>query len=484
MTTSLSVESSAGLRPRVANFPPYSTSAGLEAVELAASAGLVLDPWQAAVLVDALGERPGGMWSAFEVGVVVARQNGKGAIIEARELAGLFLFGEQLILHSAHEFKTAQEAFRRITGWIEGSDDLRKRVKRVTNANGDEGIELRTGARLRFVARSKGSGRGFSGDCNILDEAYALTAEQLAALMPTMSARPNPQIWYTSTPPLEAATQLVEIRKRGTAGARRMAYFEWSPPEDFRPTPKGEPATDADREMWVACNPAMGIRISEEFVEQERASLPDEEFARERLGVWPPSADGQWQVVPEDAWRDRVDLGSQLLDPVAFAAEVSVDRKHAAIGVAGLRADGSLHVEVVCHRTGTSWVADEAVKLQAKWKSCAFVVNDAGPAGSMIAALEAAGVVVTKAGPRDVGQACGQFYDGVCGDEPNIWHLDQGMLTAALAGALKRPLGDAWAWDRKGVSVDISPLMAATLALWGYATRPQEEQQAPFFAWA
>ena len=38
-------------------------------------------------------ERADGNWSAFEVGVNVPRQNGKGGIIEARELAGLFLLG-------------------------------------------------------------------------------------------------------------------------------------------------------------------------------------------------------------------------------------------------------------------------------------------------------------------------------------------------------------------------------------------------------
>ena len=117
----------------------------------------------------------------------------------ARELAGLFLFGEQLILHSAHEFKTAAEAFRRVLALVEGSDDLRRHVKKVRTSHGDEGIELMTGQRLRFVARSTGSGRGFSGDCVILDEAYKLPREALGALLPTLSARPNPQLWYTSS---------------------------------------------------------------------------------------------------------------------------------------------------------------------------------------------------------------------------------------------------------------------------------------------
>ena len=79
------------------------------------------------------------------------RQNGKGAVLEARELAGLFLFKEQLILHCAHEMKTANEAFRRILDLIDGTPDLRRQVLRIMRSKGEEGIELRTGQRLRFV---------------------------------------------------------------------------------------------------------------------------------------------------------------------------------------------------------------------------------------------------------------------------------------------------------------------------------------------
>ena len=76
---------------------------------------------------------------------------------------------------------------------------MRKRVKTVTRSHGDEGVELTTGQRLRFVARSRSSGRGFTGDCVILDEAFNLNAEDMAALLPTLAARPNPQVWYASS---------------------------------------------------------------------------------------------------------------------------------------------------------------------------------------------------------------------------------------------------------------------------------------------
>src|ERR1035438_568518 len=100
-------------RPRVENIPQYVSSSGQEAIDLAATAGLDLDPWQQYVLTHSLGERQNGKFAAFAVGLVVSRQNGKGSILEARELAGLFLLGERLIIHSAHQFDTSIEAFNR-----------------------------------------------------------------------------------------------------------------------------------------------------------------------------------------------------------------------------------------------------------------------------------------------------------------------------------------------------------------------------------
>jgi molybdopterin-dependent oxidoreductase alpha subunit len=109
-------------QPPIETVPPSASSAGQEAIDLAARAGLQLDPWQQHVLRRGMGEKPDGSWAAFECVVNVPRQNGKGGIIEARQLWGLFIGGEQLILHSAHEFKTAKAAFKRVERLIRGSN--------------------------------------------------------------------------------------------------------------------------------------------------------------------------------------------------------------------------------------------------------------------------------------------------------------------------------------------------------------------------
>lgn len=461
------------VRPRVESVPPAVSSAGKEAADLAAAAGLVLDPWQRYALDASLGERADGKWSAFEVAWIVSRQNGKGALLEARELAGLFLFGEELILHSAHEFKTAQEAFRRVLGLVQGSDFLSKQVARVRTSHGEEGIELRNGSRLRFVARSGGSGRGFTGDTLILDEAMILGGEVMAALLPTLSARPNPQVIYAASAGMATSDQLQRVRKRGLAGGDPgLCYLEWS----------ADPAgLDLDDPAgWAQANPAMGIRITEEFVRRERAAMPEREFARERLGVWDEI--GGVSVIPAHTWIGAADPLSQPVDPVAFAFDVAPDRGRASIGIAGRTAAGETHVEVVDAHEGTGWLRPRLLDLVARWNPVSVVVDGKGPAASLIPQLEAEGVPLVITGAQDMAQACAQFFDATV--QGRLRHIDQVVLNAALAGARKRPLGDAWAWHRQNAASDITPLVAVTLALFGHgqaSVRKPKSGRAVFF---
>lgn len=489
--------------PRLRSVPDYTSTLGPEAIDLAAAAGLTCDPWQCDVVCDILGTTDGGLWSAFETCTIAQRQQGKGGIIETIELGGLFLFGERLILHSAHEYKTAQEAFLRIKALIDGCADLSRYVKAIREANGEQQIILMDGARLRFVARSKGSGRGFTGQRNILDEAYALTFTQLAALLPTMSAQPNPQMNLFSTVPdidtMPAAEDAVlpgvhqralEAAESGDPG--RLAYHDWS-------MRRGEDPFDV--EVWYACNPALGIRIAEDYVRAELAALGPAKFSIERLGLW-PSAEKGWRVVTEDQWRAAANAGRTVGDPVSVAVDVTPDRKSSCIAVAGPCGDGDIAVEIVEHATGTSWVVPRVVGIVAKWKPCRLVVNAAGAAASMTREIEDAlaeaevGIEVTSPNARDENAAYGMVFDaltrpdaadreGVDEDTPpwRLWHRDDPRLTAAVAAARTRKVGSegtTWDWLE---SVDQSPLKAATHAVWGYVTRPLLPDVQPMVLW-
>lgn len=482
--------------PPILTAPPAVSTAGQEAIDLAEHAGLKLDPWQQHVLRVGMGEKVDGSWSAFEVAFNVPRQNGKGGIIEARELWGLFLGGEELILHSAHEFKTAKNAFKRIERLIRQTPDLHKRVKTYRQTVGEEGIELHTGQLLRFIARSKGSGRGFTGHCNIMDEDMILGDNEMDALLPTMAAVKDPQIWYAGSAGIGApSVQLGRLRRRALAAIEAgapdpsLAYMEWSanPHVDECPTDctaHDDPAAD---ETVLKSNPAVGYRLTLEKVAKERATLSAAGYARERLGVgdYPTDGSDTWQVIGEDAWRALADRGSTTEGPIAFAIDATPERSHAAIAVAGPWRGGT-HVEVPEHRPGMGWVVERAAELHRKWRPRCWVVDGGGPAGSLIEDLEEAlseveqeltgnseaRVVVVQPKAREIAQATGQFYDAVA--DSSLSHLDPAPLAVALAGAQKRPLGEAWAWARRVPSVDISPLVAVTLAKWGLGVEVEE----------
>lgn len=452
--------------PRYRSVPRVRNGLGEDAVDLADLAGLVLDPWQADVLDGTLRTRPSGRWASFEVGLVVPRQNGKGSILEARELHGLFCEPDtRLILHSAHEFKTAKEAFRRIVSLIEGTPRLLKLVDHIRYTTGEEGIELKDGSRLKFVARSSGSGRGFSGDIVILDEAYNLSEDMMAALLPTMSARPNPQIWYTSSAPLptEVSNVLRRLCRRGRKrGGGALAYFEWCARHD----PRRPRRVDLDdRGNWADANPGLGVRLSEEFTELERLALSDEDFARERLGVYEDNEDGdQWPVIPEDDWSACLGAeGARPAEPAAIAFDIPPDRSSGSIGCAAPGDGDVAWVDVLDHAQGTGWMVDRLVALKHRYRSAVFCCDATGPAGSLLDPLEKAGVKRVKAlSTREHQQACGGFYDAAV--ERKLRHLGRRELNAAVAGAEKRTVGDSWLWSRKDSSVDISPLVAVTLA--------------------
>lgn len=453
-------------RPTHLSVPRYASTSGDEAVELAAAAGLELDPWQQFVLKESLGEVGKGRsrkWAAFEVALLVPRQNGKGAVLEARELAGLFLLKERLIVHSSHQFKTTQEAFLRIRDLVDGVDDFRKKVERIRTSHGEESIELTTGQRLRFVARSTSSGRGFSGDCVILDEAFALTSKMKGALIPTLSARPNPQIWYTSSAGDDTAVELSTLRRRGHEGSDRLAYFEWC---------AGDDADLDDRAGWARANPAMSIRIPEDYIAAERAALGADDFARERLGIWRLGT--KQRVIPSEAWEEVQSPTAMLGPSVWFGVDVAPDRTSASI----VASDGR-SVELIAHAGGVGWIESRMQELCKRWKGTA-AIDGGGPAAPIADVLEREDIAVERLTSAQIAAACGRIYDAII--ERKVSVRTHSTLTAAVAGASKRAVGDRFVWSRAESATDATPLMAATIA-YDAAVRGQSTSDVTDLIW-
>lgn len=501
-------------KPRVELYPPHERTYGPAAVDLTRRAGQDLDGWQSDSLDLMLGLRHDDLWACPEYAEWVSRQNGKGGIGEARVLAGMFVIREKLMLWSAHEYKTAMEAFRRVDDllralgrsagknliivenmplWIRADDgtermEIGEVTVKVNNTNGEESFErLDTRQRLKFIARSKGSGRGFSGDLNIVDESFAYTLAQQAALMPTLSARKNPQIVYLSSPPLDGETGdvMFNLRERAEAGGDdQLGYRDWGLAGDLsnlRVIDLG------DRSTWAAANPAFGIRISEESVAREFRSMSAEDFARERLGIWPKRIGGAGGVIDTQLWAQMIDPESRRDGDVALAVDVTPLRTHASISMYGVRADGLGHVQVVTYGEGVDWVVAKLGALIEALNPVAVALDPKGGAGALLGELTADPALgglglrepqdpehpergdLALATAAEVAQATGQMIDAC--RQRKLRHTGQVELTSAVSNAKTRPLADAVAWGRKQSDVDISPLVSVTLARWAYVTR-------------
>lgn len=489
-------------------------SYGPEALELAERAGLHADPWQDDGVTAMLAVRDDGKWAALKHAEIIPRQNGKSLEFYIRALAGFFLLSEKLVMWSAHEYRTAQEAFLKILDLIanlgERVNDTRYDVDgipvKISNTNGDEGfIRLDTRQRIKFLARSKSAGRGFSGDVSIVDEAFALTDEQYAAFLPAMSARPNPQVLFGSSPPLDGASGGVLYRLRARALAIRKALDAGEPVTDDRlglrdwglqgvdldDVGKSDPRTGRliidldDRRLWALTNPAFnvvradGSGVNEEFSAIERGSMSPTDFARERIGVWPRQLEASGGQIDLQAWMDLEDAESRRMGAVAIAVDIAPDRSWSAVCVFGARADELGHGQLVDYRPGTDWLVGRLVELRAGLTPLGFAMAR-GTAASLEPELRKVGITRPENPdePRygdlavltavDMAAACGQIIDAVKLRSFRV--VPAQPLTLAVPAARTRVTGDTIAWTRKDSTVDITPVVALTEARWLYET--------------
>ena len=391
--------------PRVRAVRSWVRTLADEAIELARMCGLELDEWQQDDLRDLMGLDEHDRWVHFEFGENVSRQNGKGAILEVRELALLCgVTDERLGVHSAHEFKTSDEHFMRIESLFDASEELSRLVAKVKRAHGSEGIYMRDGRRLRFVTRTKSGLRGFAGvDYMSLDEAMIINAASHGSMMPTLRASQaphGPQLVYTGS----AVDQEIHdhgvvwtrIRERGLAGDdESLGYIEYSVEAEHPDDVSDEMALN--RELWRQANPALGVRIAEDHMAREQRSMDPRAFAVELLGVgdYPATDGGADVLISFEEWLAVHDPDEVLLDPICLAYDVSPER-HASVVAAGRSETGKMMVELIHARSGTGWLEERLVDLYRTHEIAEVVCDGFGPAAAIANRIDEAGITVKR----------------------------------------------------------------------------------------
>jgi hypothetical protein len=491
--------------------PPYADTLGAEAAALYEASGGMLDPWQKLALDVAMAVNPDRTWACFEVAIIVSRQNGKGEILIALELAWLFLFGEKLIIHSAHLFETIREHFLKIQAIIENTPAFLRRIDTIKEGRGSEEIILkcpcmrRQGglhkdwcsqilARLKFMSRKGGAARGFTGGKLVLDEAMYLDAGMMAAGLPTMATRRDAQVIYAASAGMKISTQLALVRRRGLRQDDGIGVLMWEAEravyDERGQLIGGDDPTDPRTHAKV--NPAYGIRIDADAVRREAIALggyESLEFGIERLGIGDyPEDDDRWEVISKDDYKRCTDLLS-VLAPVAPRSRMlalAMQNGITTLAVAGRRLDGKIHFEVIARHRGSQWVID---KLMGSADVEHPILGQLGlwerlgrPHVTALRSDESAETLIKFAEAIKDDQradehkrviwptqteytaACPALIEGMRRDK--IVHIGQTSIENALAAAVKRiNLQGGWQWSREP-TVEQAPIIAATLAVW------------------
>jgi phage terminase large subunit-like protein len=479
----LSKDSVSHCEPSLAtNRSPERKTYGSRVTTVARELGTPLMPWQQLVADVALEIDPAtGLLAYREITLTVPRQSGKTTLILALAVQRALGFIEpQRIIYSAQTRLDARQKWEDDQLPILAKSSFGPPMDeggsfyKVRKTTGNEAILWRNGSRHGIIATTLKSGHGQTLDLGFVDEAFAQEDNRLeTAFKPTMITRKQPQLWNVSTAGDDRSTYLHSKVDAGRACVKAdlrqgIAYFEWSAPI------KADPA---DEETWWNCMPALGRTISIDAIRADYNSMTKAgnlaEFRRSYLNQWLDAIPDEWLVIPQGVWEGAFSPPISHGD-VAIAIDVTPKRTFTTICAAWRRPDGNMDVEVIEHRPGTAWVPKRVGELVKKWRPVApegrkngVVIDPSGPAGPLIDLVEQEGVEVMKINARETAQACGRFFDMVT-DSRTLRHNNEPVLNAAVAGAIRRDLGDGWAWARKGTSVDISPLVATTLAIWAH----------------
>ena len=439
--------------------PEYQDSDGPDAIRILRAGGTRQDPWQDDILCDWMSRDADGKWAATSCGGSVPRQNGKTLLVQDRMETGMLMLNENII-YTAHLQKTATETFEEMRDFFEGPK-MRKHVAEIKAALGREQIILKSGARVKFLARTRNGGRGQHGDLLIFDEAQELDETQQGSFLPAISASLNPQTIYVGTPPGPDCTGTVfrNLRQRARAGeSERTAWFEFSVDEigDIK-----------DPARWAAANPALGRRIQYSTVAGEAEQMEPDTFARERLGWWSPVAVEKIEyALDKKAWDE---CGSDDPKPegktaygVKFAADGSAVCVCGAVLPKGAPARISLLFLEPTGR-GLAWLSDW-LNARAS-KACCVVIdgrNGVDVLVERIADTWRAKDSVIRPSARDVVAAAGILANAV-NEKGLTWFRQQKVLEESAVSAIKRPLAGGYTFGGD----NSLPIEACALALWG-----------------
>lgn len=478
------------------------TSRGFELIAFARDIlGVKLYPWQEWLAIHALEILPDGTYRYRRVLVLVARQNGKTTF--ASVLAAWWLFVDShrfpkltkpsdfKIVGTAQNLDIAREPYSSVLLWSDPEPPsadaaalaipaLQQATIHVSRTNGKEMITARGLA--HYEIRAAGNARGKPAARVLMDElreqknwvawnSASQTAKSIA----------NGQVWAISNAgdassvvlkfQYDAGLELIE--SFGKAASEGKSPEEWASESDpslgtfVWSAPDGADPRDVD--AILAANPSIGYGpMTVAACLSDQATMLDADYRTEVLCQWVPAVVESyidvrdWAELVRPAEQIKIKPGSRTV----WGIDTSADRSATYVAAAVMTEDGLPFVTVREARPGSLWVEKYMTDLaHASGQREVCIQARGAPAMEFIEPLTVAGLDVHPIEGSWFGIATGRIKDRV--REKGMVIVDQPAVDVAISGGLTKKFGETDAWNRAGSAVDISPVIAMTLALYG-----------------
>jgi phage terminase large subunit-like protein len=448
-------------------------SRGQELIDLAIKLGEPLMPWQELVAIESMRVKDDERWAFPQIGVLVARQQGKSHLMRLRILWGL-LNGEKLQILSAHKLAVSLEHFNQLLDLIEQHDWLMAQMKKIRRTNGQEEIQFNNGGRFKVVANNA-AGRGYAGAETIyLDELRehkdygawsAITKTQLAAK--------NPALYGFSNAGDATSMVLNEMRDRGMATIQgvtdSLLWLEWSAP----------PNTNISIESAAWANPAMGRTV---HVDNIKATFnePEAVVRTEVMCQWVDTLQSPWSP---NAWNQcaNPDLIVEPGQQTYLAFDVTPRRNQASL-VASQIIDGKIALGLVQTFDSDTALDDltiaNAVADWAKAYDVTEIAYSKNTGQAVAARLASAGIMTTAIDGRAFAMACDQMLSAM--EHSRLVHKDEVTFNKHISACARIPFAEGgWLIGRRASNANVTGAVAAAMAI-SLASKPISDTDIQF----
>lgn len=434
--------------------------------------GLTLDKWQDGIAGLTLAYRSDGViaHTIGGCGLTLPRQVGKTHTIVSVMFGLCIEHPGLLAIWTSHHVKTNSETFQAVQSYCK-REKIAPFIKKVYLGSGDEAVEFANGSRILFGARERGFGRGIPGvDILMSDEAQILTQRAMQDMLATLNTSRLGLHIYVGTPPkpTDNSEMFVSMRREAQSGeATDIAWIECG----AVPDENGEIDID-DVDQWLQANPSCPHRTPVVSLQRLRRRLDDDGFRREALGIWDATTDGSAFDIA--AWADLGDTGVDTPRSAALVVDLSPDRRHCWIGVAGaVDTDKGEKVLLMAVET-TAAAAVTHVQELIRTRDIVEVAITGGAARALEPALVEAGLDYQKLSPAEIAASYSTMQEAIKNE--TVVHAEQPELTTAMLMTKTRFItsGESEVFDRRNYSANLSPAVACACALfrWGLNARP------------